>query len=981
MAKSSVAFNVIFGAKTENLQKALRTIDGQLGRTAKRFKSIGATMSRNLTAPLGLIGASSFKVAADFEASMSKVKAVSGATSAEFKTLEADARRLGSATRFSATEVSGLQTEYAKLGFKPQEIVEATEATLALAQASGSDLASSAEVAGATLRGFGLDASDTQRVTDVMASAFSSSALDLDSFKDSMKFVAPVAASAGVSLEEASGMLATLANNGIKGSQAGTALRRILSTMAADGSSFEQAFQKSAKSVITLGDAKDEVGRSAQSAFLVLQKGQKDIKDLTQNFQDSEGAAQDMADVMGNNAEGAIKRMQSAVEGAQITIGRALAPVILDIIAKVEKMAAAFSNMTQGQQQLAIGIAAAAASMGPLSSGIGAVVGGFKNAIPTIRKFSAFMAANPYVAAAAAIVAIGVAIYKLTKRTDEFEVTRNQLDKANTKARESYAKEAGEVQKLATLYRLAGDDQKRRGNIIKRLQKIDAQHFKDLNAEETSYTDLAGKVNVYTAELRKAAIAKAFGEQLTEVEAKRLIVADKLTDAQDDLAVATERYNKAARSSSGSYKNGTSDAIGASRAFERATRAVEDLEAEQRGLSAASEELAEKIATASEGLDGLDGERNVDIVVDPEEVVVDVKPEEHVVKTKAEPVTFDLDATEVEEVFDRLGEETATIAGRFAMSGDQVQNAEDLAAAYMSAAEDLAAMGEVQLALDLKSDADQAQRLADQLQRIASKGLQADRVLEGLGVPPDAGSGVNALLGGLQNYQTQTETTKQSTDDFNLGLATLDSAAQSLSANLGQAFQSIAETNKDLNEQVASGAMTAAEAQAKAAEKTKQALKAAALATIGTALAEATSIAIVNAFKTAKSTGPAAAIVGPVLAATAAAGVAALFSSKVPKLAKGGIAVGEQLAVVGDNPSGREAIIPLEKLDGILARALTELNPQTNVRQVVSEIGKLRGTSRQDASGPQVLSSRLEGSDLLISNERSARNRRRIRNY
>lgn len=980
MAKSSVAFNIIFGAKTDNLQKALRTIDGQLGRTAKRFKSIGAQMSRNLTAPLGLIGASSFKVAADFEASMSKVKAISGATGAEFKALEADARRLGSATRFSATEVSGLQTEYAKLGFKPDEIVNATEATLALAQASGSDLASAAEVAGATLRGFGLNADETQRVTDVMASAFASSALDLDSFRDSMKFVAPVAASAGVSLEEASGMLATLANNGIKGSQAGTALRRILSEMAADGSSFEQAFAKSAESVVTLGDAKDEVGRSAQSAFLVLQKGQKDVKDLTKNFNEAEGSAQEMADVMGDNAQGSIKRMQSAIEGAQITIGNALAPTIVDIIGKIERLAAGFSNMTQGQQQAVIATAATAAAMGPLSSGIGSVISGFKAAVPTIRKFSKFLAANPYVAAAAAIIAIGTAIYKLTKRTNEFEVTRKQLDTASEKARDGYAKEAAEVNKLATLYRLAGDDNQRRANIIKRLQKIDKEHFKDLNAETTSYEDLSGKVAVYTKELRKAAIAKAFGEQLTEVEAQRLIVADKLTTAQDNLAIAQERMNNATKASTGSFKDGVNMSLTATRSYERAKKAVEDLEAEQRGLAAASEQLAEKIAVASEGLEDLDGDTNINVDVDPDEVNVEVKPEEHTIKTKAEPLTFDVDETELDRIFNDLASNSAEIAAAFTLDGDEQANAQALADAYSDAALQAATLGEIDVAMGLKSEADEAQRLADQLARVASNSRTADSVLEDLGVPPDAGMGVNALLGGLDAYGQKTEEVKQSSDDFNIGLATLDTAATALAGNLQQAFGAIAESNRELNQQVADGAITAAEAQEQAAQKTKQALKAAALQTIGAALAEATSIAIVNAFKTAKATGPAAAIVGPALAATAAAGVTALFSSKVPKLAEGGITTKETLAIVGDNPSGREAILPLEKLDKIMRSAISPLlNP------LLDPLAAFRSPSlpslqpQQAASGN--LSGRLEGGDILISSERSSRRRRRVRNF
>ena len=102
------------------------------------------------------------------------------------------------------------------MGFTSDEINQVTESTLALAQAADADLARAAEVAGSTLRGFGLDASETQRVTDVMASSFGASALDMESFAESMKYVAPVANAAGISLEETTAMLASLSNSGIK---------------------------------------------------------------------------------------------------------------------------------------------------------------------------------------------------------------------------------------------------------------------------------------------------------------------------------------------------------------------------------------------------------------------------------------------------------------------------------------------------------------------------------------------------------------------------------------------------------------------------------------------------------------------------------------------------------------------------------------------------------------------------------------------
>ncbi|MAP81921.1 MAG: hypothetical protein CL526_12640 [Aequorivita sp.] len=375
-----------------------RNLDKGLGQARRKFKSfgretkrLGKDLSMGLTAPLAAVGFTSFNVAASFEESMAKVKAVSGATAAEFKGLESEALRLGSSTKFTASEVSGLQLEFAKLGFTSDEINKVTESTLALAQASGSDLARSAEVAGATLRGFGLDASETQRVTDVMASSFSSSALDMDTFADSMKFVAPVAKAAGLDIETVSGMLGSLANAGIKGSQAGTALRRIISELGATGGDVSGAIEKLAAEGLNLADAKDEVGRSAQSALLVLSKSGEETAALTEQFRNSKGAAQDMADIMGNTTAGALARMQSAIEGAQIKIGNALAPTILKLVGFVERAAAQFSAMDSSSRNFIIAAGAVAAALGPilvllpsLASGFGILAGAILSPIGLI---------------------------------------------------------------------------------------------------------------------------------------------------------------------------------------------------------------------------------------------------------------------------------------------------------------------------------------------------------------------------------------------------------------------------------------------------------------------------------------------------------------------------------------------------------------------------------------------------------------------
>jgi hypothetical protein len=350
---------------------------------------------------------------------MAKVKAVSGATADEFAKLESNAKELGRTTRFTASEVSELQLNFAKLGFTAEEITQVTGATLALAQATGSDLATSAEVAGSTLRAFGLSADETSRVTDVMAKSFSTSALDMGTFADSMKYVAPVAKAAGLSVEETTAMLASLANAGIKGSQAGTSLRRIISELGATGGDVAGSIKKLAGEGLNLADAKDEVGRSAQSALLVLANSTDQTASLATEFQNANGAAQAMADIMDDTAEGAMKRMQSALEGAQIEIGSALAPIMIKLAGIVSDLAGRFSSMSDGGQMLILAISGIAGMIGPLLVVLPNLVNGIKAAKLAFASLNTTMLANPFGAVAAAIGLVVGAVIMLNNASSE----------------------------------------------------------------------------------------------------------------------------------------------------------------------------------------------------------------------------------------------------------------------------------------------------------------------------------------------------------------------------------------------------------------------------------------------------------------------------------------------------------------------------------------------------------------------------------
>ncbi len=372
MAKKSI--NIRAGFDLKAFSTSSQNLTRSLQKTGGKMKSIGKSMSMSLTAPIVGLGGLAVKTFADFEQSMAKVQAISGATGEDFAALTKTAKDLGISTRFAASEVSDLMLNYSKLGFSSDEIQKITGATLDLALATGEDLARSAEVAGSTLRAFGLEATEMVHLTDVMANSFSSSALDLDSFAESMKYVAPISKAAGVSLEETSAMLSLLANNGIKGSQAGTALKKIISEIGASGKPTNQALKELAATGLDLADAEGEVGDRAKAALLILADGAAQIDPLTEAYKTQTNVAKDMAAIMDDTLEGAMMRLKSATEGLGISFGEVMAPAVSAAADVLSSIAMKFSNLSEGAKTTIVVIAALVAGIGPLVFIIGAVM-------------------------------------------------------------------------------------------------------------------------------------------------------------------------------------------------------------------------------------------------------------------------------------------------------------------------------------------------------------------------------------------------------------------------------------------------------------------------------------------------------------------------------------------------------------------------------------------------------------------------------
>lgn len=292
----------------------------------------------------------------EFDFQMQKVKAISGANELEFKRLKESAEELGRTTFFTATQVAELQTNLSKLGFTAEEILKAQDATLATATATGENLARTATVMGSAIRGFGLDASEATRVADVMAVAFTNSALDIEKFQTSMTKVAPIAKMAGFEIEGTTAIMASLTDAGIEASIAGTSLRNILLRLADPTSKLSKRLGGSVSSVdeliprlkemkdsgIVLSDVLGITDRRTAAAFGRMLDSAESVKILTEQLRNSEGAALDMANIVGDSLQGAMLRFKSATDGFRI----ALVDLFGDNLQKsFDKLAKFFNNL------------------------------------------------------------------------------------------------------------------------------------------------------------------------------------------------------------------------------------------------------------------------------------------------------------------------------------------------------------------------------------------------------------------------------------------------------------------------------------------------------------------------------------------------------------------------------------------------------------------------------------------------------------
>lgn len=403
--------------ETGSAQKRLTTLinNQQMARNnfGKQWGGLKSSMATTAVIAAPLVGM--VAVAANFEAAMDKVGAITQATDEDMKKLTDTARTLGEKTKFTASQSAEAMSYLGMAGWKTQEIMTGMPGLLDLAAAGNTDLARTADIVSDNLTAFGLSAEKAQHLADVYAVTITSTNTNVEMLGETMKFAAPVAKAFGASMEETAAMAGIMANSGIKASQAGTSLRAGLIRLAGPPKMAQKALdqlglsmgdltaeQKEAamamkslgietgnlegpqKMASIIGQLKERMaglgkeerlamtsaifGRNAATGWLsVIDAGPKALGDLTTSLVNSDGAAAKMAERMQANAKGAATRLKSALESLSISIGGTFLPVVADAGDGLAKLAGSWSRAAAANPALVKGIVYTGAGLAGLT--------------------------------------------------------------------------------------------------------------------------------------------------------------------------------------------------------------------------------------------------------------------------------------------------------------------------------------------------------------------------------------------------------------------------------------------------------------------------------------------------------------------------------------------------------------------------------------------------------------------------------------
>ena len=376
-----------------NGSKGAIKLGKDIEKAGKSITNVGSKLTTTLTLPIvGLAGAS-VKTAADFEASMSNVKAITGATGEDFEKLKTLAQDLGKTTAWSASEVAEAMQYTGMAGWSAQQNIDGLAGVLNLASATGTELASTSDILTDAISAFGDTAADSARYADVMTAASTNANVNVELLGESYKYVGSLAGTMGYEIDQVTTALAAMGNQGVKGSQAGTSLKNAISNLAAPTDAMQKAMDQLGISIVnsdgTMKSFEDVIdnlqgsfagltedqqaayaktlfGKNAMAGMLaVINTSAEDYDKLADAISNSGGAAENAANTQLDNLQGQLTLLKSAVEGIAISFGNKMLPYLKKAAEFAQGLADKINGLSDEQMDLIIKIAAVVAAIGP----------------------------------------------------------------------------------------------------------------------------------------------------------------------------------------------------------------------------------------------------------------------------------------------------------------------------------------------------------------------------------------------------------------------------------------------------------------------------------------------------------------------------------------------------------------------------------------------------------------------------------------
>ena len=536
------------------------------------FVTIGAMITGQIVG--GLRDAISTII--EFEKKNSTLAAILGTTKKSIKDLTDEARRLGATTSYTAAQVTELQIELAKLGFFKEDIKAMTPSVLKFAKAVDTDLASAATLAGATLRIFNLDAEDTERALSTMAIGTTSSALNFEYLNSAMSTVGPVANSFGFTIEETTALLGALANSGFDASSAATATRNILLNLADSSGKLALALggpvnnlddlvkglKKLNSEGIDLNKALELTDKRSVAAFNTFLNGTDTVLALCDAVTGAEDAFNAMSEEMGDNVQSALNRLSSTIEGVVLRFYESKG-ILRDLIDLVTLMVEGVGGMIDMFNKWGVVTYTVTAYLVSYYGGLkiatmwharfktatlASVVAekahavqlyisraatlayaaaqallhlNIKRCTAALRLMRIELLKNPYTALLALLVAAGVAIYQLAKKTEQASAAMKAHQEVVKKVNEEYASQEAKIKTLVAAINDENLSNYTRKQRLAELKELIPDYNAELNEEGRLINNNKEAIDQYLVSLEKQIKLKAYQEELEELYKKK----------------------------------------------------------------------------------------------------------------------------------------------------------------------------------------------------------------------------------------------------------------------------------------------------------------------------------------------------------------------------------------------------------------------------------------------------------------------------